>query len=99
QKKIALFALDDSKIMIKKTVILFYKLKNKRRGMGGKRMNGNSRAGYKKRPGAVEIYTYELLACIMPSCFYPVCSYVVTAIVGTCGTPKSKYLLSLLLPH
>ena len=66
--------------------------------MGGKRMNGDSRAGYKKRPGAVEIYTYELLACIMPSCFYPVCSYVVTAIVGTCGTPKSKYLLSLLLP-
>ena len=51
-------------------------------------MNEDSRARYKKRMGVVEVYTYELLACIMPSCFYPVCSYVVTAIVGTCGTPK-----------
>lgn len=38
-------------------------------------MNEDSRTGYKKRMGSVEVYTHELLAYIMPSCFYPVCGY------------------------
>ena len=55
---------------------------------GERRMNEDSRARYKKRMGVVEVYTYELLAYIMPSCFYTVRGYVVTTIVGVCGAPQ-----------
>ena len=50
-------------------------------------MNEDSRTEYKKRMSAVEIYTYELLAYIMPSCFCTVRGYAVTTIVGDLRCP------------